>query len=118
MGRKSIAARAARESARRRAMKMSMNDIYKSFTAKYPHCAGLMAECPPVIDDPKNPPEKCRICPNFMESRYHKGSDAAAERIKEIHNLFASMRKTHAEIEKVEEKIAQDVNKDNENIEN
>jgi hypothetical protein len=108
MGGKSVAARAARESARKRMARFSMNDIYRSATAKYPACAGLMPDCPQAIEEPKSPPEKCKPCPNFMESKFYK-KPAAEDRVRELHSLFASIRKSHQEIENKEEEIQKEV---------
>ncbi len=93
MSSKSVAARSARESARKRMGKFSINSIYrKSPSADYPNCAGSNGSCPNQIEDLKNPPEKCRKCPQFLDSRHHEKL-FSEDRLKQFHELFSSVRK-------------------------
>jgi hypothetical protein len=93
MSSKSVAARSARESARKRIGKFSINSIYKKVPAAgYPECAGVQETCPNQIEDLKNPPEKCRKCPHFMDSRHYE-KHFNGDRLKQFHELFASLRK-------------------------
>jgi hypothetical protein len=92
MGRKSVASRTARETARRRS-KYSINEIYrKKILSRYPECVGLMLDCPSLIDNPKTPPEKCNKCPHFMDSGFYCKPDSD-ERVREISALFQEFRK-------------------------
>lgn len=93
MSSKSVAARAARENARKRAGRFSINSIYRKGPRKeYPECAGSHETCPSQIEDLKNPPEKCRKCPEFLESsHYEKTFDE--DRLRQFHDLFSSIRK-------------------------
>jgi len=42
----------------------------KEYERQFPSCALLFPECPTCIDDLKNPPEICRECENFLNSKY------------------------------------------------
>ncbi|RMF91668.1 MAG: hypothetical protein D6733_00620 [Methanobacteriota archaeon] len=35
----------------------------------YPNCTKNYPDCPPEIEDPRNPPRTCRLCPIYMERR-------------------------------------------------
>ncbi len=34
---------------------------------KYPNCIGSYPECPPKIEDKRNPPKECKLCPVYLE---------------------------------------------------
>jgi hypothetical protein len=36
---------------------------------KYPNCTGSYPECPPIIEEKKNPPGECRLCPVYLEKK-------------------------------------------------
>jgi|GEM_PF-3822480 len=97
MGGKSIAHMARSREARFRMNKLKMADIFnpKITLEKYPKCAGSMKDCPENIQDLKNPPEQCRKCPQFMESKYAKEllADRQVKRAKELAELFGSIKK-------------------------
>lgn len=38
----------------------------------FPKCKGTLDICPRAIEDFKNPPESCRKCSTFIESKYYK----------------------------------------------
>ena len=96
MGGKSIAHKTRGEKSRRRILKYSMSDIYKSAKpSKYPDCIGTFQDCPEEITNPKQPPEPCRNCPQFKESKYAKEllTDERIKRAKELAELFDNMKK-------------------------
>ena len=98
MGGRSIGYRAAQERARIRMRKLKMNIVFnpRIKLRKYPKCAGYMEGCPPEITNPKEPPEQCRKCPNFIESKYYTELMEAEriKRVKELAELFESIRKS------------------------
>ena len=62
---------------------------------EYPKCAGSDKDCPEEITNPKQPPEPCRNCPQFKESKYAKEllTDERIKRAKELAELFDNMKK-------------------------
>ncbi|MCD6215647.1 MAG: hypothetical protein J7J92_01065 [Candidatus Aenigmarchaeota archaeon] len=38
----------------------------------YPNCIGFFDDCPPQINDPNNPPDQCKTCPKYRESKYFR----------------------------------------------
>jgi hypothetical protein len=45
-----------------------------------------------MIEDLKNPPEHCKKCPQFLDSRHHEKL-FSEDRLKQFHDLFSSVRK-------------------------
>ena len=94
MGGRSIAHKARGEKSRRRMLKYSMSDIYKSAKpSKYPDCINTFQDCPTEITDPKQPPEQCKNCPQFKESKYYDKTEEQQKRVKELSELFANLRR-------------------------
>ena len=38
----------------------------------YPSCSSTFDDCPPQINDPNNPPDQCKTCPKYRESKYFR----------------------------------------------
>ena len=82
MGGKSIAHRAAQYRQRQRARYVTMakyhplsadnpNALGKR-SGKFPNCIDFFDDCPPQINDPNNPPDQCKTCPKYRESKYFR----------------------------------------------
>ncbi|MEM5861222.1 MAG: hypothetical protein QXJ20_02410 [Candidatus Aenigmatarchaeota archaeon] len=95
MGGRSIAHRAASYRARRAMLKYKMSDIFKEKIRKeYPNCVGTFSDCPEAIANPDEPPEQCKKCPIFVESKYYEkqANKETLEKAKELAQLFQELR--------------------------
>lgn len=91
MGGRSIAHRAASYRARKAMLKYKMSDLFKDKIKKeYPNCVGTFEDCPKEIQNPEEPPENCKKCPIFVESKYYEKvvKNENIERLKELAKLF------------------------------
>lgn len=91
-----IVGQAAEKEKRRRRLRMSMGKFMNTQNmakiGPYPSCPGTMKDCPQAIEDPHNPPSCCRVCPQYMESKFYHEQNPEG-RAKELHELFAGLRK-------------------------
>ena len=102
MGGKSIAHRAASYRARKAVLKYKMSDIFKNQVIKeYPNCIGTYEDCPSEIKNPEEPPEQCRKCPLFIESKYYKefSKRDMLERSRELAELFKSLKEKEEKLQ-------------------
>ena len=60
-------------------------------TSKYPKCVGkkLFEDCPEEVLDEKNPPSRCKACPQFKPT-----AEILEERKKHMVELMALFKKT------------------------
>lgn len=81
---------------RRNRLKMSFSKFRDgqniAKTGPYPSCPGTLKDCPTSIEDAHNPPATCRVCPQYMESKFYREQNPEG-RAKELHELFSNMRK-------------------------
>lgn len=90
-----IVGQAAEKEKRRRRLRMSMGKFMDAQntvkTGPYPSCPGTLKDCPTIIEDPHNPPACCRICPQYMESKFYREQNPE-QRAKELHELFSNFK--------------------------
>lgn len=97
MGGRSVGERAVKDKRRARLKKsfgkwMEMQTMGVAKPRDYPECAASMKDCPPAIEYPNNPPDCCRLCPQYIESKFYHERNPQ-ERARELAELFAGLRK-------------------------
>lgn len=92
-----IVGQAAAKEKRRNRLKMSFSKFRNSQNSakmgSYPSCSGTLKDCPASIENPHNPPACCRVCPQYMESKFYQERNPQ-ERAKELHELFKNFGKS------------------------